>query len=198
MRQSLLFTPDAAPITLVGERGDVTYYPEYLNAADADALRADVCRSTRFVADTRMMYGRRVAVPRETAGRGDGMAQPWTPGLLAVRARLESTLGTSFDYVFVNRYRDGRDSVAWHGDHDGTGDPRKVVASLSLGATRVFDLRPKRESGVRPRTIAVEVAHGDLIVMAGETQRNWEHRVRKDPSVHDERINLTFRQHRAR
>jgi alkylated DNA repair dioxygenase AlkB len=198
MRQAFLFETAAAPIVLVGDRGDVTYHPEYLERAEADALLADVRATTRFVADTRLMYGRRVAVPRETAGRGEGMAQPWTPGLLAVRARLEATLGTSFDYVFVNRYRDGRDSVAWHGDHDGTGDPRKVVASISLGATREFDLRPKRESGLRPRTIAVDVAHGDLIVMAGATQRNWEHRVRKDPGVHDERINLTFRQHRAR
>ena len=73
-----------------------------------------------------------------------------------------------------------------------------MIASLSLGATRTFDLRPKRESGLRPRTIAVDVAHGDLIVMRGETQRFWEHRVRKDPRVREERINLTFRQHRAR
>ncbi len=193
-----MFFDRSIPVVLVSELGDVTYHPEYLTAADADALIADVRATTRFVADTRMMYGRRVAVPRETAGRGEGMTQGWTPGLLAVRARLEATLGTSFDYVFVNRYRDGRDSVAWHGDHDGTGDPRKIVASLSLGATREFDLRPKRESGLRPRTIAVDVAHGDLIVMAGETQRHWEHRVRKDPGVHEERINLTFRQHRAR
>jgi alkylated DNA repair dioxygenase AlkB len=198
MRQASLFAPNPAPIVLVGEGGDVTYYPAYLAAGEATALRDELRATTRFVADTRMMYGRRVAVPRETAGRGEGMAQPWTPGLLAVRSRLEALLGTSFDYVFVNRYRDGRDSVAWHGDHDGTDDPRKVVASLSLGATREFDLRPKRTSGLRPRTIAVDVAHGDLIVMAGETQRSWEHRVRKDPHVHDERINLTFRQHRAR
>jgi alkylated DNA repair dioxygenase AlkB len=198
MRQASLFFSGPGPVVLVNEHGDVTYYPAYLDEAEADALLADVRASTRFVADTRMMYGRRVAVPRETAGRGEGMAQTWTPGLLAVRARLETLLGTGFDYVFVNRYRNGRDSVAWHGDHDGTGDPRRVVASLSLGATREFDLRPKPESGLRPRIIPVDVAHGDLIVMAGETQRMWEHRVRKDAYVHEERINLTFRQHRAR
>ncbi len=194
----MLFPPGPNPIVLVGECGDVTYYPAYLGDAEATALREELRATTRFVADSRMMYGRRVAVPRETAGRGDRMSQPWTPGLLAVRARLDALLQSGFDYVFVNRYRDGRDSVAWHGDHDGSGDPRLVVASLSLGATRAFDLRPKRESGLRPRTIAVDVAHGDLIVMAGETQRMWEHRVRKDPCVHEERINLTFRQHRAR
>jgi alkylated DNA repair dioxygenase AlkB len=198
MRQALLFPVSSGPIVLVGEQGDVRSSPGYLDPADATALYDDVRASTRFVADTRMMYGRRVAVPRETAGRGDGMAQPWSAALLAVRARLEATLGTAFDYVFVNRYRDGRDSVAWHGDHDGTADPRCVVASLSLGATRAFDLRPKRESGLRRRLISVDVAHGDLIVMAGDTQRFWEHRVRKDPQVHEERINLTFRQHRAR
>ncbi len=198
MRQALLFGPAPGPVTLVGERGDVTYHAGYLAPDAATALLDELRATTRFSADTRMMYGRRVAVPRETAGRGDGMDQPWTPRLLAVRARLEALLGIGFDYVFVNRYRDGRDSVAWHGDHDGTADPQIVIASLSLGATREFDLRPKRESGLRPRMLAVDVAHGDLIVMAGETQRMWEHRVRKDPRVHDERINLTFRQHRTR
>jgi alkylated DNA repair dioxygenase AlkB len=197
MRQALLFPGPAEPLALVAERGEATYYPGYLAADEADALLAELLATTRFAADTRMMYGRRVAVPRETAGRGDGMSQPWTPGLLVVRDRLVSLLGTGFDFVYVNRYRDGRDSVAWHGDHDGH-DSSRVVASLSLGATRAFDLRPKKESGLRPRILSVDVAHGDLIVMAGELQRMWEHRVRKDVRVHDERINLTFRQHRAR
>lgn len=195
MRQATLFEGMQRPAILVAERGDVTYYPAFLDAPDAVALAGELRATTRFVADHRMMYGRRVAVPRETASRGDGMEQPWTPGLLAVRARLEGLLGTGFDYVFVNRYRDGRDSVAWHGDHED--DPRFVIASLSLGATRAFDLRPKRESGLRPRIISVDLADGDLVVMAGETQRWWEHRVGKDPTVAEERLNLTFRQHRG-
>ena len=57
---------------------------------------------------------------------------------------------------------------------------------------------PKKDSELRPRIIGVDVSHGDLIVMAGETQRYWEHRVRKDPRVREQRLNLTFRQHRAR
>jgi alkylated DNA repair dioxygenase AlkB len=195
MRQAALFRTFEEPVSLVTERGDVTYFPGFLGFEGGDAVVADLLETTRFTADSRMMYGKRVAVPRETAGRGEGMTQPWTARLLAVRERLEALLGTGFDYVFVNRYRDGRDSVAWHGDHEITG---KVVASLSLGATRKFDLRPKRESELRPRTIALDVAHGDLVVMRGETQRYWEHRVRKDPAVHEQRINLTFRQHRVR
>jgi alkylated DNA repair dioxygenase AlkB len=190
MRQALLFELSGAPLVLAAERGDVTYYPEYLAPAEADALTAELLATTVFRADSRMMYGRRVAVPRETAGRGEGMAQPWSPLLLALRARLEGSLGTHFDYVFVNRYRDGRDSVAWHGDHD----PNRVVASVSLGATRAFELRPKRDAGLAARPLTVDVTHGDLIVMQGETQSYWEHRVRKDPRVHEQRINLTFRQ----
>ncbi len=173
----------------------MAFYPAFLDFEDGDALVTELLATTKFAADSRLMYGKRVAVPRETAGRGDRMSQPWTPHLLAVRERLEALLGTGFDYVFVNRYRDGRDSVAWHGDHEISG---KVVASLSLGATREFDFRPKRESDLRPRTIALDLAHGDLVVMRGETQRYWEHRVRKDPRVREARINLTFRQHHVR
>lgn len=65
-------------MSLVTERGDVTYFPAFLTFEEGDALVACLLASTRFTADSRMMYGKRVAVPRETAGRGDGMSQPWT------------------------------------------------------------------------------------------------------------------------
>ncbi len=198
MRQTALFASLDEPVTLIAENGDVSYYPAFLGFDEGDALVTELLETTQFAADSRLMYGKRLAVPRLTAGRGDRMSQPWTPGLLAVRERLESLLATGFDYVFVNRYRDGRDSVAWHGDRDGSGEPGKIVGSLSLGATRQFDLRPKRESDLRQRTVALDLAHGDLVVMRGETQRYWEHRVRKDDRVREQRINLTFRQHFVR
>lgn len=141
-----------------------------------------------------MMYGRRVLVPRETAARGDDCPQPWTPTLLRVRESLEAYVGVPFDYVFINRYRSGEDSVAWHNDDDARADSRRVIASLSLGATRTFELRPLRASGLNHKKIAVELADGDLVVMQGDTQRNYEHRVPKEPRVAGERINLTFRQ----
>ncbi len=197
-RQIPLFASAALPARIVGDRGDVTYVPEFLAAATGIALVRELSDGTQFRADSRLMYGKRVLVPRETAARGDRMRQPWTPTLARVRALVEAHTGTTFDYVFINRYRDGRDAVAWHGDRDGTRDARLIVASLSLGATRVFQLRPKKESGLRHDPISVEVAHGDLIVMAGDTQLHWEHRVPRDPRVAGERINLTFRQHRAR
>jgi alkylated DNA repair dioxygenase AlkB len=66
-----------------------------------------------------------------------------------------------------------------------------VIASLTLGATRAFDLRPK---AARSKIISVDLEHGDLVVMRGETQANWEHRVSKNRRIAGERINLTFRQ----
>ena len=193
-----MFASAAQPTVLVGDRGDVSYVPEFLDPGLADALVAELNADTRWRADSRVMYGKRVLVPRETAGRGAGMAQPWTPTLATVRALIERYTGSTYDYVFLNRYRDGRDAVAWHGDRDGEQDARLIVASLSLGASRAFQLRPKKDSGLRHDPVTVEVAHGDLIVMRGDTQLYWEHRVPRDPRVTGERLNVTFRQRRAR
>jgi alkylated DNA repair dioxygenase AlkB len=194
MRQLGLFATCADPTILVGDHGDVRFVPGYLSEREARELFAELGRSTRWQADSRMMYGRRVLVPRETAARGADCPQSWSPALLGVRARLEAELATGFDYVFINRYRTGLDSVAWHSDADGDFDPRRVIASLSLGATRTFELRPRRASGLDHRTISIALADGDLVVMRGETQRFYEHRVPKEPRIAGERINLTFRQ----
>ena len=197
-RQTALFASAASPMRLVGDHGDVTYVPEFLDRALADAVVRELRADTRWRADSRTMYGKRVLVPRETAGRGDKMPQPWTAALALVREMAERHTGTTFDYCFLNRYRDGHDAVAWHGDRDGTRDARLVVASLSLGATRQFQLRPKKDSGLRHDPITIDVAHGDLVVMAGDTQLYWEHRVPRDPRLTGERLNVTFRQHMAR
>lgn len=192
MRQPALFPLSDGPLVLVADRGDVRYWEGFLRAREAAELAAELRETTRFHADSRIMYGRRVAVPRETAARGEGMPEPWTPRLLAVRDRLSQLLGARFDYVFINRYRDGSDSVAWHGDHEAEREP--TIASLSLGAARRFDLRPKPDSGWAPRPHSLDLYDGDLLVMAGATQLWWEHRVRKDPRIREERLNLTFRQ----
>lgn len=189
-----LFATAGAPTVLIGDRGDVRYIPGFLDGSAARALFVELQRSTAWRADTRMMYGRRVLVPRETASRGADCPQAWSPGLLHVRTQVEAYLGAAFDYVFINRYRNGNDSVAWHHDDDAAGDQCRIIASLSLGATRTFELRPLRSSGLRHKKIAVDVADGDLIIMQGATQLNYEHRVPKQPRVVGERINLTFRQ----
>jgi hypothetical protein len=78
-RQLALFASAAAPTRLVGDRGDVTYVPEFLDRDLADAVVRELRADTRWRADSRVMYGKRVLVPRQTAGRGEKMPQPWTP-----------------------------------------------------------------------------------------------------------------------
>jgi alkylated DNA repair dioxygenase AlkB len=195
MRQLALFASAAHPTVLIGDRGDVRYIPGFLDRAAAAELFSELQRSTTWRADSRMMYGRRVLVPRETAARGDGCPQTWSPALLRTRSAIEAYLKMAFDYVFINRYRNGNDSVAWHHDDDAHEVPQRVIASLSLGATRTFELRPLRASGLNHQKISVDLADGDLIVMRGATQRNYEHRIPKEPRIAGERINLTFRQH---
>jgi alkylated DNA repair dioxygenase AlkB len=141
------------------------------------------------------MYDRVVDVPREQAWFGDGPADlvdgPMISELARVRADLEALAAVRFAYVLLNRYRDGADSVAWHNDREVASIERPTIASLTLGATRAFDVRPKAD---RSRVVSVDLDHGDLVVMRGDTQANYEHRVGKDPRVSGERINLTFRQ----
>jgi alkylated DNA repair dioxygenase AlkB len=166
-------------------------YRAWLTRDDADALLEEIRAGTTWVQERRKMYDRFVDVPRVQAWQGDDRECPWTPRVLEVRRRLEAVTATSFSYVLFNRYRDGNDSVAWHNDREVEHLARPVIASLTLGATRAFDLRPK---AARSKIISVDLEHGDLVVMRGETQANWEHRVSKNRRIAGERINLTFRQ----
>jgi alkylated DNA repair dioxygenase AlkB len=179
---------------LVAGDGDVKLYRGWLVRDRADVLLADIRERTVWVRERRKMYDRFVDVPREQAWFGDDRDRPFTPLLEAVRRELEGLTGAPFSHVLLNRYRNGNDSVAWHHDREVDGMSRPVIASLTLGVTRAFDVRPKVR---RSATISVDLDHGDLVVMRGETQTNYEHRVRKDPHVGGERINLTFRQQPA-
>ncbi len=178
-------------MSIITAGGDVRLYRGWLDTARADALLASIYASTEWVQERRKMYDRFVDVPREQAWFGDDRERPFTPELATVRRELEALTGERFSHVLLNRYRTGRDSVAWHHDREVDHLNRPVIASLTLGATRAFDLRPKDD---RAKVTSIDLDHGDLIVMRGDTQTNWEHRVAKNPRIAGERINLTFRQ----
>jgi alkylated DNA repair dioxygenase AlkB len=148
------------------------------------------------------VFGREHPTPRLCAWYGDPQARyaysgqvleplPWTPALAHIRARLEATSGIAFDSVLCNLYRDGADSMGWHSDDEASLGPRPVIASLSLGATRRFLLRHRRRRELGP--IDLSLAHGDLLLMAGDTQRHWQHAVPRTRRPVGPRINLTFR-----
>ena len=94
-----------------------------------------------------------------------------------------------FNGVLVNLYRTGDDHLGWHSDDETVNGPEPIIASISLGAERRFDLRHK-ESGERVSTM---LPHGSLLVMSGKSQSHWLHRIAKTPALTEPRINLTFR-----
>jgi alkylated DNA repair dioxygenase AlkB len=145
-------------------------------------------------AEKRHMYDRVVAVPRLLCFYGEDAPLP-DPVLTAARRALNAhygpELGEPFRTAGLCLYRDGRDSVAWHGDTIGRGRTEDtMVAILSLGTPRPLLLRPC-EGGSRP--LRFEVGHGDLLVMGGSCQRTWEHAVPKTSQPVGPRISVQFR-----
>ena len=145
-------------------------------------------------AEKRQMYDRVVAVPRLLCFYGEGAPLP-DPVLTAAREALSAhygpELGEPFRTAGLCLYRDGRDSVAWHGDTIGRGRTEDtMVAILSLGTPRALLLRP-RGGGSRP--LRFEVGHGDLLVMGGSCQRTWEHAIPKTSQPVGPRISVQFR-----
>lgn len=135
--------------------------------------------------------------PRLTASYGDpginyrysgtvNPARPWTPDLLAIKTRVEAIDGR-YNYCLLNLYRSGNDSIGLHADNEpGLGD---TIASISLGATRLFRLR----HNTTRETLDFPLAHGTLLIMGGTMQQFWKHEVPKTTRPVGERINLTFR-----
>ena len=145
-------------------------------------------------AEKRHMYDKVVAVPRLLCFYGEDAPLP-DPVLTAAREALNAhygpELGEPFRTAGLCLYRDGRDSVAWHGDTIGRGRTEDtMVAIVSLGTPRPLLLRP-RAGGSRP--LRFEVGHGDLLVMGGSCQRTWEHAVPKTAQPVGARISVQFR-----
>jgi alkylated DNA repair dioxygenase AlkB len=144
-------------------------------------------------AERRHMYDRVVDVPRLLCFYGEHEPLPH-PALAAARealsAHYRAELGEPFRTAGLCLYRDGRDSVSWHGDTTGRGSREDtMVAILSLGAPRALLLRP-RGGGASLRH---EIGHGDLLVMGGSCQRTWEHAVPKTARAVGPRISVQFR-----
>jgi alkylated DNA repair dioxygenase AlkB len=162
------------------------------------AVFAALTDTVPWRAEKRHMYDRTVDVPRLLCFYGEDEPLPdpaLTAALAALNAHYEAELGEPFRTAGLCLYRDGRDSVAWHGDTIGRGSSEDtMVAILSLGAPRALALRP-RGGG---RSQRFEVGHGNLLVMGGSCQRTWEHAVPKTAQAVGPRISVQFRPHGVR
>jgi alkylated DNA repair dioxygenase AlkB len=152
----------------------IDYAPGWLSGSDA--VFQAVLKSREWGQRTRRMYDQRVQEPRLTAPWSLRSGAPLEPRILEeVRRALGARYGVVFDSAGFNLYRDGQDSVAWHGDRIRREIEDPVVALLSLGEPRKFLLRRKGGGPSRPLLLG----RGDLLVTGGKTQRAWDHSVPK-------------------
>ena len=203
LQQSLLDGPDSSsgfgPIagrvrrTPLAHGAWVDHLPGWLSGADDLFVR--LVESVPWRAQRRQMYERVLEVPRLLAHYSSGDELP-DPLLTEARERLNACYAEELGEPFVTAglcfYRDGRDSVAWHGDRIGRGRSEDtMVAILSLGEARRLMLRPN--GGGAGRTLGFSLGHGDLLVMGGSCQRTWEHCVPKTARPCGPRVSVQFR-----
>jgi alkylated DNA repair dioxygenase AlkB len=178
--------------TVLGAGAWIDVRPGWVTGADT--LFERLVQAVPWRAERRQMYDRVVAVPRLVAFYAEEQALP-DPALDEARHVLDELYGTELGEPFRTAglclYRDGRDSVAWHGDTIGRGSTEDtMVAIVSVGAPRSLLLRPRAGGGP---TLRHELGHGDLLVMGGSCQRTWQHAVPKSARATGPRISIQFR-----
>jgi len=183
----------------------VVYIPGYIDPQVADDLMQEIDGSLSFSRPSIKIYGRTTQLPRSVAWIADDQLSygyagvstepmPWPAFLMPTRLGIETRTGYPFNSVLVNRYQDGNDTVGWHSDDEPELGATPTIASLSLGATRRFLMRD-----VVARTrYEWNLGHGDLLIMSGRCQLEFEHSVPRAKRVAEPRINLTFRYVHAR
>jgi alkylated DNA repair dioxygenase AlkB len=181
---------------------EVLYAPRVDFGEPDQAILAHLIETIPWRSESIVLWGKSYVQPRLIAWYGDPAATytysgltltplPWTPTLMRIKQRVEQISDATFNSVLLNYYRDGQDSMGFHSDDEPELGPAPVIASVSFGEERTFVLKHKRKKSLKP--IRLPLASGSLLLMRGETQRNWRHAVEKEDRPCGPRINLTFR-----
>jgi len=177
------------------------YYPEFLTRAESRILIKKLITEVPWQQRTVTMYGKEILTPRLTAWYGDNNKTysfsgtkfdpiTWTNELKELKQKIETLTNLPFNSVLLNYYRDGNDSVAWHSDDETELGENPNIASLSIGQSRIFEFRHKKDYH---KKYALALEDGALLIMKGDLQHHWEHRIPKSKVFELPRINLTFR-----
>lgn len=186
-------------LNLLPEHSELYYLPGIFSPAESSVYFRRLTEEIEWRQDEITIFGKKVMQPRLTAWYGDAAytysgitmhPEPWTDILLAIRQRAEEYAGGSFNSVLLNLYRDGNDHMGWHRDNEKELGKEPVIASVSFGAERTFQLR---RYTTKDNKLSIDVADGSLVLMRGAIQGYWEHQLPKRLKVKEPRINLTFR-----
>ena len=185
---------------LIPYDGELYLIRQFYHPHQADLILTALLAELAWQQEDLFIFGRWHKVPRLMCWYGDPSAhyrysgvnhtpQAWHPRLQPIRQNLEQHCGCTFNSVLGNLYRDGKDSMGCHADNEPELGPTPLIASLSLGAERIFKLHHNRH----PDRLSIPLGHGDLLIMAGTLQQHWQHAIPKTQKTKTARINLTFR-----
>ena len=173
---------------------------DFFNSADSNKLLKKFISKLPWESMIIKMFGKDRKIPRLQCWIGDEGCeyrysgkqlnrQIWSQDLIMIRKKIYKELKIDFNSVLANYYRDGKDSMGWHSDDEKELGPDPTIASISFGSERDLVFRNK----ITKETIAIPQTNGCLILIDGETQKNWQHSIKKTQKVIGPRINLTFR-----
>ena len=196
-----LFNFHSEPQVLDLPDAEIIYYPQLFDKEQADNIYTELLKEIAWQQDNITVYGKTHPQPRLTALYGnDGkpysysnitmQPKPWNSLLQKIKYYIEASTECQFTTVLLNQYRDGKDSNGWHADNEKELGTNPIIASLSLGAERVFQLKHNTISEAKKNII---LEHGSLLLMKGSTQHFWKHQIPKTTKPIGNRINLTFR-----
>jgi alkylated DNA repair dioxygenase AlkB len=186
---------------LLSQHGELYLLPNFLNTKDADAAYELLLQNIKWKQYHIKMFGKLLAQPRLTAWYGSAgtnysysglnlVPETFSKELLTLKARIEQVGSTQFNSVLLNLYRNENDSMGWHADDEKELGINPIIASLSLGQTRKFQVKHKF---IKNLNLNLLLTHGSLLLMKGEMQHYWQHAIPKSKNSCDQRINLTFR-----
>ena len=196
-----LFHFNSEPLTLDLPDAEIVYYPQFINKEQADSIYTELLQKINWQQDNITVFGKTHPQPRLTALYGNEgkpysysnitmQPHPWNSLLQKIKHYLEARTACEFTTVLLNQYRDGKDSNGWHADNEKELGPNPIIASLSLGAERVFQLK---HNTITEAKKSITLEHGSLLLMKGTTQHFWKHQIPKTAKPTETRINLTFR-----
>lgn len=197
-----LFSSQTRLDRIIVEEADVSFLKKLPFSASDSAVFEKLSIDTKWLHERVFVYGKWHFQPRLTQWYGDpgksysysGASMnplPWTNLLLALKREVENLVSHRFNSVLLNLYRDQNDRMGFHSDNEPALGHHPVIASLSYGATRTLILKHKRRKDLQRRLIPL--SSGSLLLMRGETQKNWNHGIDKERLPCGPRINLTFR-----
>ena len=200
IKQQSSANENGSSISVDSDFQDFSYFPKYLDNSSADKLFETLLERNQWEREILKIYGKSISAPRLTSWFSDPMVsyrysgkkrigKPFTPEIFQLRQILNARLNVHFNFVLANFYRDGKDYVGWHADDEPDLGSRPLIASISLGESRRFRVRHNS----RKVTESIDLVHGSLLIMRGQSQSHFKHCLAKTKRLVNSRINLTFR-----